>query len=228
MYSSIALMLAESSSTFGTLVCFMSCTRTRPRRTRRRHSPRPLRRAEDAAADAADHHTTSSRSQMLSRNARQRSRQVALAAAGSRISARATRWCRRHGGENEPGHDAGDEQRADRGLWPLRTSPSSRSKAESGCRARPRSDDAGGWRRKPCLTIAGRMIELIATTCRRASGHRGEQRARPSRRRDRGRGPWPTIDDANLIIRRATPPCVRVAGQDEERTRSRTSMPVNS
>ena len=50
---------------------------------------------------------------------------------------------------------------------------------------------------KPCLTIAGRMIEPIATTVAgELPGHGGEQRAGHHARQTRGRPcQWLTIDD---------------------------------
>ena len=63
---------------------------------------------------------------------------------------------------------------------------------------------------KPCRTIAGRMIEPIATT---VAGELPETAANSAQAitpaRPRPPAQWPTIDDAKSIIRRATPPCVR-------------------
>ena len=86
---------------------------------------------------------------------------------------------------------------------------------------------------KPCLTIAGRMIEPIATTVAGdAARHRGEQRAGHHAGQRRGRPcQWPTIDDAKLIIRRATPPWVRklpARMKNGIAMISNFSMPVNS
>src|SRR5512132_2235663 len=59
---------------------------------------------------------------------------------------------------------------------------------------------------KPCLIIAGRMIEPIATTVAgddpdtAANSAQAMTPASPSPPCQ-----WPTIDDANVIIRRATP-----------------------
>ncbi len=63
---------------------------------------------------------------------------------------------------------------------------------------------------KPSLIIAGRMIEPIATT---VAGELPDTAANSAHAitpaRPRPPAQCPTIDDANAIIRRATPPCVR-------------------
>jgi hypothetical protein len=63
---------------------------------------------------------------------------------------------------------------------------------------------------KPCLTIAGRMIEPIATT---VAGELPDTAANSAQAitpaSPRPPAQWPTIDDAKAIIRRATPPWVR-------------------
>src|SRR5437763_5464785 len=60
---------------------------------------------------------------------------------------------------------------------------------------------------KPCRTIAGRMIEPMATT---VAGELPETAANSAHAitpaRPRPPAQWPTIDDAKAIIRRATPP----------------------
>src|SRR5512136_3156154 len=60
---------------------------------------------------------------------------------------------------------------------------------------------------KPCLTIAGRMIEPIATT---VAGEDPDTAAKSAQAMTPAspRPPcqWPTSADAKLIIRRATPP----------------------
>ena len=63
---------------------------------------------------------------------------------------------------------------------------------------------------KPCFTIAGRMIAPMATTVAgelpdtAANNAQATTPASPS-----PPAQWPTIEEANAIIRRATPPCVR-------------------
>ena len=63
---------------------------------------------------------------------------------------------------------------------------------------------------KPALTIAGNRIEPIATT---VAGEEPETAANSAQAttpaRPRPPYQWPTIDVAKLIIRFATPPCVR-------------------
>src|SRR5438552_3812790 len=63
---------------------------------------------------------------------------------------------------------------------------------------------------KPCLIIAGRMIDPIATT---VAGELPDTAANSAHAitpaRPRPPAQWPTIDEAKLIIRRATPPWVR-------------------
>ena len=63
---------------------------------------------------------------------------------------------------------------------------------------------------KPCLTIAGRMIEPIATTVagdEPDTAANSAQAITPASARPPCQ--WPTIDVAKLIMRRATPPWVR-------------------
>ena len=84
----------------------------------------------------------------------------------------------------------------------------------------------------PAFTIAGIRIDPIATTVAGEDPDTAANSAQASTpARPQAAVPvCPTIELA-LIIRRATPPCVReVAGQDEERDRHdlEISMPVNS
>ena len=60
---------------------------------------------------------------------------------------------------------------------------------------------------KPALTMAGSRIEPIATTVAGEEPEIAANRAQASTP-DRPRPPyqWPTIDDANRIMRFATPP----------------------
>ena len=62
----------------------------------------------------------------------------------------------------------------------------------------------------PCLTIAGKMIEPMATT---VAGELPETAAKSAQARTPASpsppNQWPTIAEAKLIIRRATPPWVR-------------------
>ncbi len=85
---------------------------------------------------------------------------------------------------------------------------------------------------KPCLIIAGSMMEPIATT---VAGELPETAAN-SAQASTPASPsppcqWPTIEVANLIIRRATPPCVRklpARMKNGIAMISNLSMPVNS
>src|SRR5487761_2012704 len=63
---------------------------------------------------------------------------------------------------------------------------------------------------KPALTIAGNRIEPIATTVAGEEPEIAANKAHASTP-ERPRPPyrWPTIDEANLIMRFATPPWVR-------------------
>jgi len=85
---------------------------------------------------------------------------------------------------------------------------------------------------KPCLTIAGSMIEPMATT---VAGELPDTAANSAHAITpaSARPPcqWPTIDEAKLIIRRATPPCVRklpARMKNGIAMISNRSMPVNS
>ncbi len=85
---------------------------------------------------------------------------------------------------------------------------------------------------KPCLTIAGRMIEPIATT---VAGELPDTAANSAQAitpaRPRPPAQCPTIDEAKLIIRRATPPWVRklpARMKNGIAMISNFSMPVNS
>ena len=84
----------------------------------------------------------------------------------------------------------------------------------------------------PCLTIAGRMIEPMATT---VAGDDPDTAANSAQAitpaRPRPPCQWPTIAEAKLIIRRATPPCVRklpARMKNGIAMISNFSMPVNS
>ena len=103
-----------------------------------------------------------------------------------------------------------------------------------------RNQDAQGprvviTRRRACwgthaLTMAGSRMEPIATTVARLEPDTAANSAQASTRRPRPPCQWPTMAVANLIIRRATPPWVRIAAGNEERDRHdlELSMPVNS
>ena len=85
---------------------------------------------------------------------------------------------------------------------------------------------------KPCLTIAGRMIEPIATT---VAGELPETAANSAQAitpaSPRPPCQWPTMAEAKLIMRRATPPCVRklpARMKNGIAMISKRSMPVNS
>jgi hypothetical protein len=84
---------------------------------------------------------------------------------------------------------------------------------------------------KPALTIAGNKIEPIATT---VAGDEPETAANSAQAttpaRPRPPYQWPTIDVAKLIIRFATPPCVRklpARMKNGMAMISNFSMPVN-
>jgi len=85
---------------------------------------------------------------------------------------------------------------------------------------------------KPALTIAGSRIEPIATT---VAGEEPETAAKSAQAitpaSPRPPCQWPTIEVAKLIIRRATPPCVRklpARMKNGIAMISNFSMPVNS
>src|SRR5512138_534717 len=62
----------------------------------------------------------------------------------------------------------------------------------------------------PAFTIAGIRMAPIATTVAGDEPETAAKRAHASTpARPRPPAQWPTIDAAKLIIRRATPPCVR-------------------
>src|SRR5437762_10117330 len=85
---------------------------------------------------------------------------------------------------------------------------------------------------KPCLTIAGRMIEPMATTVAGDDPETAANKAlaiTPASPRPPCQ--WPTIAVAKLIIRRATPPCVRkfpARMKNGIAMISNFSMPVNN
>src|SRR3569623_559299 len=85
---------------------------------------------------------------------------------------------------------------------------------------------------KPCLTIAGKMIEPIATTVAGLEPDTAANNAQaitPASARPPCQ--WPTIDVAKLIMRRATPPWVRKLPARMKNgidMISKFSMPVNS
>ena len=85
---------------------------------------------------------------------------------------------------------------------------------------------------KPCATIAGRMIEPIATTVAGDDPEIAAKNAQASTPA-RPRPPYqcPTMEVANAIIRRATPPWVRklpARMKNGIAMISKFSMPVNS